>query len=204
MWFFKETDHFLLSAQSPVKVLCRHQCFPSTLLIQNIDIIAFLFSSKILKHWSDFQGAIAPGPHSEPWKISSMIIGVTFTESPLLPFHFWFKLSVENRYLYGFVLAVCTMSFAPAEQCVFRRGRSLTRHGYLGSALLSRRPSLRSFRERNCRTRNCAQPCCAFSVSETLFGSMTPVQLSVTAFDADPSNVCSCDQEPGLLKPSKE
>jgi len=34
--------------------------------------------------------------------------------------------------------------------------------------------------------------------------SMTPVQLSVTAFDADPSNVCSCDQETGLLKPSRE
>lgn len=33
---------------------------------------------------------------------------------------------------------------------------------------------------------------------------MTPVQLPVTAFNADPSNVCSCDQEPGLSKPSKE
>lgn len=44
----------------------------------------------------------------------------------------------------------------------------------------------------------------AFCISETLFGSMTPVQLSVTAFNTDPSNVCSCVQEPGLLKPSKE
>lgn len=93
------------------------------------------------------------------------------------------------------------MSFAPAEQCVFRKGRCLTPHGSLGSV---QRPSLSPFRQRNCKTRNCAQPCCAFSISETFFGSMTFVQLSVTAFHTDPSNVCSYVQEPGLLKPSKE
>lgn len=190
MWLFKETDYFLFSAQSPVKVLCRHQCLPSTLLTQNIDTIAFLISSKVLNHWSNFQGAIVPGPHSEPWKTSSMTIGVTSTKPPLLPFHFWFKLSMENTYLYGFALSVCTMSFPPAEQCVFRGGRSLTPHVSLGSALLSQRPSLSPFRERNCRIRNYTQPCCAFSTSETLFRS---VQLSVTAFNADPSDVCSCD-----------
>lgn len=96
------------------------------------------------------------------------------------------------------------MSFDPVEQCVFRKGGCLTRRGSLGSALLSRRPSLSPFQQKNCKTRNCAQPCCAFCISEALFGSMTPVQLLVTAFNTDPSNVCSCVQGPGLLKPSKE
>lgn len=67
---------------------CSADISASPVLIQNIDTIAFLFSSKVLKYWSNFQGAIVPGPHSEPWKTSSMTIGVTSTKSPLLPFHF--------------------------------------------------------------------------------------------------------------------
>lgn len=147
-------------------MLCRNRCFPSTLLVENIDTIAFLFSSKILKHWSDFQGAIAPSPHSEPWKMSFTITGVTFTKSPLLPLHFLFQLSVKNRYLSGFALFVWIMSFSPVEWCVFRRGRSLAPHGSPGSAILSQGPSLSPFRERNCRTTNCAHPCCALSISD--------------------------------------
>lgn len=98
----------------------------------------------------------------------------------------------------------CGLSSLLQLKCVFSRSRSLIPHGNLGSTLLSQRPSWSPFRERKLRAKKAAQPCFAFSVAETLSGFVTPVQLSVTAFNADPSNVCSCDQKPGLPKPNKE
>lgn len=69
MYVFKESEDFLPSALSPIKVLCRYGYFSSTLLMKFIETTAFLFSSKILEHRSDFQGLF---PHSEPWTMLSI------------------------------------------------------------------------------------------------------------------------------------
>lgn len=187
MWFFKSLPHptwlwilpgrgndEFFSAQSPVS-------FPSVLLIENDNISTFKISWIRLKHWSECQGAIIFDPDSEPWKVSSLIMGVTFTKSLLLPFHFWCKPSIEKQVSVWF--CVTTMRVLCSSWTVyFHEGyRSFTSHGSLDWALLSQRHSLSPCTETNCRS--CAQLCCTLGISETSSGLW---------------HLCSCQSVPSI------